>query len=155
MTEPGRWLAARQGATTGCDDDGYRQAGSRMRDERSGSPQSEWTVRRRSHAAQLRRRRRVHWKIVAGAPIDPKEMPLALETAEELGSRLSRGLLMGAMFGAVVAIHLPEFLPPADAFSWGLVISASLAVVTYLFGLLVVFRARLLLRTQRASVSSS
>jgi hypothetical protein len=92
----------------------------------------------------------VHWKIVSGAPIDRDEMPVARQTAEELSGRLRRGLLMGAMFGVFMSIYIPEFMPPADAFSWALLVAAALAVMTYAFGLFVTLRARSWLTRHRS-----
>lgn len=124
----------------------------KKRGRRSDSSQSGWLNRQEgSRAAQVRERRRLHWKIVAGAPIRCEDMPLALLTAKELSDRLRRGIFLGVMFGIIIAIYVPQFLPPEDAFSSALLIATCLAILTYLFGVLVVLRARWWLHRHRRS----
>lgn len=101
--------------------------------------------------SDLRARRSVHWRIVKGRPISPREMPLALQTAEELSGRLWRGILTGFMFGIIMAIYIPESMPPTDLFSWSLLIGAFLAIGIYIYGLWVVLRARRWLNRHRAA----
>lgn len=78
-------------------------------------------------------------------------MPLALQTAEELGGRLWRGILMGSVFGLFMAIYIPESMPPTDIFSWSLLIGALFAIGIYVYGLWVVLQARRWLNRHRAT----
>lgn len=104
---------------------------------------------RRHESAEFAQRRRVHWKLVRGSTIDQEDIPVAVRTAEELGGRLPQVLLMGGLYGTIVSVYVPRFLPPTDTFSWLLLVGAVLAVLIYLFGLLGVVRARLWYKKHR------
>ena len=86
-----------------------------------------------------------------GSELTPDELPLAVHAAEEVGSRIWEGAIMGVTFGILLAIYLPRFMPPEDPFSWGAAAAAVLAVAVYLFGLVVAMRARWWLRRRRTA----